>query len=212
MGAQRLIVAALIRYYEEENINKDEEVLIIFEEPEIYLHPRWKKGLYKSLLNLSSKREKTKVLITTQDPYFIELGKNQKIYQVYRNPDKKDATAVEEIESGKLLPFKSDSEINYLIFDIPSKAYFLEIYDHSKREAGYDYPKSYAGFDKYMFDTYFHAKGKEQSYEDDNSKPIMPVTKLRHDIAHGKDTDIDLRKATEDMINFLKSIQQRKKE
>lgn len=121
MGTQRLIVAALIRYYQEKEIGKDEEVLIIFEEPEVYLHPKWKEGLYNSLFKLSE-REKTKVLITTHDPYFIELGKKQKIYKVYRNPDKKDATAIKEMENGDLLPFKSDSEINYLIFDIPSKA------------------------------------------------------------------------------------------
>lgn len=209
MGTQRLIVAALIRYYQEENIGKDEEVLIIFEEPEVYLHPKWKKGLYDSLLKLSE-REKTKVLITTHDPYFIELGKKQKIYRVYRNPDKKDTTAIEEMGNGKL-PFKSDSEINYLIFDIPSKAYFLEIYEHSKHEADCD-SKSYLYFDNHMFNTYFQAKGKEQNRRDDNNNPIMLVTRLRHDIAHGNDTDADLREATKDMIDFLKSIQQGKKE
>lgn len=206
MGTQRLIVAALIRHYQEKEIGKDKEVLIIFEEPEVYLHPKWKKGLHDSLLKLSE-REKTKVIITTHDPYFIELGKKQKIYRVYRNPDKKDATAIKEMESSELLPFKSDSEINYLIFDIPSKAYFLEIYEHSKHKAGYDYPKNYLDFDKHMFDTYFQAKGKEQSRRDASDNPIMPVTKLRHDIAHVNDTNVDLREATEDMIDFLKSIQ-----
>jgi hypothetical protein len=205
MGTQRLIVAALIRYYEEKKIEEDKEVLIIFEEPEVYLHPKWKKGLYDSLLKLSE-REKTKVLITTHDPYFIELGKNQKIYQVYRDPDKKDATAIREIESSELLPFKSDSEINYLIFDISSKAYFLEIYEHSKREAGYD-SFHYVDFDKHMFDTYFQAKGKVQSCIDDKNNPVMPVTRLRHDIAHGKDTNVVLKEATEDMISYLRSIQ-----
>lgn len=209
MGTQRLIVAALIQYYQEKNIEKDDELLIIFEEPEVYLHPKWKQGLYNSLFKLSE-REKTKVIITTHDPYFIELGKEQKIYRVYRDPYKKDTTAIREIESGVLLPFRSDSEINYLIFNIPSKAYFLEIYEHSKCEAGYDHPKSYSDFDKHMFDTYFKAKGKEQSHRDARDNSIMSVTKLRHDIAHGKDTDIDLKEATEDMINFLKSIQQDK--
>ena len=204
MGTQRLIVGALIRYYEEKKIGENEEVIIIFEEPEIYLHPKWKKGLYDSLFKLSE-RGKTKVLITTHDPYFMELGKNQKIYQVYRDPDKKDATAIREIVSVELLPFKSDSEINFLIFDIPSKAYFLEIYEHSKRKAGYDSCR-YVDFDQHMFDTYFRIKGKVQSCIDNKNNPVMPVTRLRHDIAHGYDTDIDLREATEDMRNFLKSV------
>lgn len=210
MGTQRLIVAALIRYYEEKKIGKDEEVLIIFEEPEVYLHPKWKKGLYDSLLKLSE-RKKTKVIITTHDPYFIELGKKQKIYRVYRDPEKKDATAIKEMESGELLHFRSYSEINYLVFDIPSEAYFLEIYEHSKREAGYETP-SYAEFDKYMFDTYFKAKDKGQNCVNDHGIPIMYITRLRHDIAHGNDTNGDLKEATEDMIDFLKSIQRGKKE
>ena len=208
MGTQRLIVAALIRYYQEKEIAKDEEVLIIFEEPEAYLHPKWKEGLYNSLLKLSE-REKTKVLITTHDPYFIELGKEQKIYRVYRNSEKKDATDVEDMSNKGLLPFKSDSEINYQIFDMPSKAYFIEIYDHSKRKAsmGYD---SYKDFDKYMFDAYFQTKGIKQNCKDDHGDDCLSITKLRHDIAHSKDTfatSVDIiRKATEDIISFLNQI------
>lgn len=209
MGTQRLIVAALIRYYKESGIVKDNKILIIFEEPEIYLHPKWKEGLFNTLLSLS-KEKNILVLITTHDPYFIELGKEQKIYRVYRNSKKKDATDIEEMNNKGLLPFKSDSEINYQIFDIPSKAYFLEIYDHSKRKAGYDANgKSYKDFDKHMFDTYFQAKGMKQDCKDDYNNDCMAITRLRHDIAHGKDvkaTPIDLRKATEDIISFFNQI------
>lgn len=208
MGAQRLITAALIRYYEEKKIDENEKVLLIFEEPEVYLHPKWKKGLYDSLL-LLSQRENTKVLITTHDPYFIELGKKQTIYRVYRDPSKKDATAVDPIpepDTKSLLPYKSNSEINYLIFDMPSEEYFIEFYENLKRKAGYDFPKSYADFDNYMFGSYFKAKGVKQDCKDDHGKDCMKITRLRHDIAHGKEISADIKNEIENLIGFFKSI------
>lgn len=207
-GTRRMIVAALIRYYADSKIKNEEKTLLIFEEPEVYLHPRWKKGLYESLLKLSAMENKN-VLITTHDPYFIELGKDQKIYQVRRNTAKKDATEIEEVKKGLLLPYKSDSEINYQIFDIPSKNYFLEIYDYSKRKAGYDAGQSYKDFDQHMFDTYFQVKGVKQDRKDDYANDCMAITRLRHDIAHGKvtsGTPIDLEGATKDIVSFLNQI------
>lgn len=126
-GTRRMIVTALIRYYAYSKIKDSEETLLVFEEPEVYLHPRWKKGLYESLFKISAVKNK-KVLITTHDPYFIELGKDQKIYQVYRNSDKKDATAIKDMENSVLLPFKSDSEINYSVFDLPTIEFHNELY------------------------------------------------------------------------------------
>ena len=108
-GTRRMIVTALIRYYAHAKIKNDEKTLLVFEEPEVYLHPRWKKGLYESLFKLSAIENK-KVLITTHDPYFIELGKDQKIYQVYRDLDKKDATAIKPMKSDVNLYLKCDEK------------------------------------------------------------------------------------------------------
>jgi hypothetical protein len=42
-----------------------------------------------------------------------------------------DSTNIKRLDdSGVLLPYKSDSEINYLIFNLPSRTYFLEIYEY----------------------------------------------------------------------------------
>lgn len=208
MGTQRLITAALIRYYEEKKIDENEKVLLIFEEPEVYLHPKWKKGLYDSLFRLSQ-RENTKVLITTHDPYFIELGKKQAIYMVYRDPSKKDATAADlipESDNKRLLPYKSDSEINYLIFGMPSEEYFIEFYENLKRREELKNRREwkYYEFDNYMFNSYFKAKGVKQDCKDDNKVPVMSMTRLRHDIAHGKENSADIGKEIENLIGFFK--------
>lgn len=130
MGTQRLIIAALIQYYERNKIGDGKKTLLIIEEPEIYLHPKWKRSLHNTLVKLSD-NEDIKVLITTHDPYFIDILKDQKIYKVFRNKDHDDATNI--IEIGKksfLLPYNSSSEINYFVFDLPTKTYFLELHQH----------------------------------------------------------------------------------
>ncbi len=210
MGTQRLIVAALIRYYQEKEIGKSEEVLIIFEEPEVYLHPKWKKGLYDSLLKLSG-REKTKVLITTHDPYFIELGKNQKIYQVYRNPDKKDATAIRPTDNSVLLSFKSDSEINYSVYDLPTIEFHNELYGHIQELQ-----------QKYTIDqaeTYFVSKGITKSKKwtaivgGQTQKPedVTLMTFVRHSIHHpentsnGRYTPQELKSSIDELIKLIKT-------
>ena len=213
-GTRRMIVAALIQYYAYSKINDGEKIILVFEEPEAYLHPKWKKGLYESLFKIS---ENSKVLVTTHDPYFIELGKSQKIYRVHRDldPAKKDATAVSPIEEpkkGDLLPYKSSSEINYLIFGVASREYFLEIYENLKRRVESSVVKSELSckkFDQHMFETYFKLKGVAQNHKDDNGDACLAVTRLRHNIAHGKNIDealISIETATEDLRGFLGSL------
>ena len=210
MGTQRLIIAALIQYYEMNKISDGKKTLLIIEEPEIYLHPKWKSSLHNALVKLSED-ENIKVLITTHDPYFIELGKDQKIWKVYRDSEKNDTTAIEIVANNTLLAsgFKSHSEINYSIFDIPSNAYFLELYEHSKRKVNSDYRYPYKDFDNKMFNDHFRAKGRTQSIDGDKRDTLMDITKLRHCIAHGKEDDtisISLEDAIKDIIDYLKSI------
>jgi len=131
MGTQRLIIAALIQYYESNKISGDKKIFLIMEEPEIYLHPKWKSNLHDALVEFS-KNENKKVLITTHDPYFIGKTIGQRIYKVFRDENQDDATDIREIKEGSfLLPYTSSSEINYFVFDLVTKTYFLELYQNT---------------------------------------------------------------------------------
>jgi len=223
MGTQRLIVAALIRYYEEKKINEDEKVLIIFEEPEVYLHPKFKKGLYESLLRLSAERENTMVLITTHDPYFIELGRGQMIYRVFRDSKKKDATMVEPMESNGLLGYKSDSEINYLIFGIPSKTYFIELYEtllaeHETLLADSDFTNNYEEKNdeeneersKYSkLNQWIKTQDTEEKIKiefEDEKKNNPKISKLRYKLAHPKEKTVSIKE--EEINNGIKELKE----
>jgi ABC-type lipoprotein export system ATPase subunit len=232
MGTQRLIVAALIIYYEEQQISNEKKVGIFCEEPELYLHPKLKNGLYESLFKLSE-RENTMVLITTHDPYFIELGRNQNIYRVFRDPNKKDATTVELMEKDGLLGYKSYSEINYLIFGIPSRTYFLELYEtlnyevnefikdsgstkdyEEKDDKEHEKPTEYNILNKWI--KIQDSKGKVKIEFEDEKKSNPKVSKLRHKIGHPKEETADineeeLNNGIEDLKKLLRVIREERK-
>jgi len=74
---------------------------------------------------------------------------------VYRDSGNKDATAL-ELKGGdeRILDYISHGEINYSIFEVPTGAYYLEVYEHCKRKTGKE-DESYLKFDKHIFDTHF---------------------------------------------------------
>lgn len=73
-GMQRLVVVSILKSYLDILLMRGEvagkHILIVFEEPEIYLHPHWKRMLNKTLQNLAS-QPNHQLLISTHDPYFV---------------------------------------------------------------------------------------------------------------------------------------------
>jgi ABC-type cobalamin/Fe3+-siderophores transport system ATPase subunit len=126
-GVQRLIIAAIIQEIGKIKVI-DQEIIILFEEPEIYLHPKLKEKLHSSLVELSTKPN-VKIILTTHDPYFIQLAKDKKIYHVLR--DSEGSTYIKEIV-GKSLPetWRSFSEINYQVFGVNGEEYLNELYGY----------------------------------------------------------------------------------
>lgn len=122
-GTQRLIIAATLQEVSKAKLNSSEELFLIFEEPEIYLHPKLKRSLYEALSKIS--KNNIRVIITTHDPYFIELGSGQTIHNVFRDDD--GATVVNPPHNGVLVP-STHAETNYVIFEVPSTDYLLQLY------------------------------------------------------------------------------------
>ncbi len=125
-GTQRLIIAAILQELGKAKAIT-EELFLIFEEPEIYLHPKLKRSLYDALLVISESN--INVIITTHDPYFIELGVGQTIYNVSRDSD--GATTVKPPELDAKLNDPTYAEVNYVIFGVPSTDYLLQLYQQA---------------------------------------------------------------------------------
>lgn len=202
-GTQRLIIVSLLKYIGEKKKEKKgatkKPTYIVFEEPEIYLHPKLKQTLYNVLSDLT-KNADIRVIITTHDPYFIELAKEDKIYRVRR--DDESATVINELKEEALLLYKSHSEINYLIFDIPSRTYFLELYEYllsffeGKEDICKDCGKNKGLSDINILNKWIVTDGAmDVEIETDSSnKNNSLVAKLRHQLGHpdvkGKATEI----------------------
>ena len=78
-GAQRALIYAMIENIAKQNSKTEDEnnrsTILLFEEPEIYLHPHLMRKLKKSLQDIS-KRNDWQVVITTHSPFFVDIAEN----------------------------------------------------------------------------------------------------------------------------------------
>lgn len=103
-GTQRIIVASILKAYIDILIegkkHTEKPILILLEEPEIYLHPGLKKTLNATLGNIAN-QPNHQVVITTHDPYFAYTNlkdEDSVIYSFFRdekgNTDKKEPNVI----------------------------------------------------------------------------------------------------------------------
>jgi len=195
-GTQRIIIVALIRYLQRKKVEKmgraSNPTFILFEEPEIYLHPKMKSNLYTLIHAIANDTSlNTKVILTTHDPYFIDLGRNTKIYKVFRDPKNDFSTKVSDIQKD-MLPYPSSAEINFIVFDQVSPTYFIELYESKKHKVEIKQGKKLGSLTYHEFDNGFSSTiGESQSDKDDCGKQITFVTRLRHDLAHPSTSILD---------------------
>ncbi len=126
-GTQRIIIASILKSYLdiliEEEIQTDKSILIVFEEPEIYLHPKLKRTLNSTLEEIS-RRPNHQVIITTHDAYFV-----------FQNLEGKNIVSFEKGEDGFTRP-----PLDNIISGIEDEPFFIFLY--SKLEDNKDYIKS----------------------------------------------------------------------
>lgn len=127
-GVQRMIIVSVLQEIGKKNISSEEETIMLFEEPEIYLHPKLKEKLFDSLIKISENTN-IRIVVTTHDPYFIQLSAGKNVYVVDRDQD--GATFIND-QINKYLPnsWRSFSEINYQVFGVNSNDYLNELYGY----------------------------------------------------------------------------------
>lgn len=86
-GHQRLLIASILKACVDiSDANMDgKSVIVLFEEPEIYMHPKLKVKLRDALEEIS---KTFRVIISTHDPYFIQIREDVKIYSLYKEDNK----------------------------------------------------------------------------------------------------------------------------
>lgn len=195
-GIQRLIIFSIIEEIGKSNLAQNSSKILLFEEPEVYLHPKLKEKLHESLIKISVETD-IKIIVTTHDPFFIQLNGGQNIFHVLR--DKDGATYINN-DIKKYLPkeWRSFSEINYQVFGVNGEDYLNELYGYLE-----DKLKSCKKVDDEL-EKQGQTKNQKRAYLKDY---IMTTgSSLRHEIHH-RTQEIPLNKTDiDDTIEKLQKI------
>lgn len=114
-GLQRSLVFALMetlaaqkaRIVDENNKPiKARSTIILFEEPELFLHPHIMRNLKATLVSISEKPD-WQVILTTHSPFMIDVGQDPLSLIVFR---RKDSKSVPEVTQLKTDPFELDED------------------------------------------------------------------------------------------------------
>jgi len=160
-GTQRIIVTSILKAYVDILIERGNYtgklILILFEEPEIYLHPKLKRTLNVTLEKIAE-QDNHQVIITTHDPYFVFKnfeGKEKNIFSF----EKKDGVT------------KASS--NNIIYGIEDELLFIFLYSLLEKE-GKDLET--AKIEKFEKRKYFR--------NDKNDEYIGDLVYIRNQIHH----------------------------
>jgi predicted ATP-dependent endonuclease of OLD family len=100
-GAQRTFIYALIRYIANkraQNGCRTRPVILLFEEPEIYMHPQLLRTLKDSLKELSSTTG-WQVVVTTHSPIMIDVADDPKSLVILRKMNNETGVMIRQLES-----------------------------------------------------------------------------------------------------------------
>lgn len=195
-GIQRLIIVSVIEEIGKMNLRESEQKILLFEEPEIYLHPKLKEKLHESLVKLPA-ASNMKVVVTTHDPYFIQLNGGQNVYRVRR--DSGGSTCVDEAND-KYLPsdWRSYNEINYQIFDVNGLDYLNELYGYLEEMMG-----SWKNVDDRLKK---EGQQKNQTRKKTGEQRMTKGSSIRHEMHH-RTQEISFNKVDiDDTISKLQSV------
>ena len=89
-GMVRSVVFALLKYRKQRETERDDDIIIGFEEPELYLHPNAANSMRDTIYNLAT--GKTQIVSTTHSPFMIDLSQRPKqVLDSYNTTDKEYA-------------------------------------------------------------------------------------------------------------------------
>ncbi len=190
--------------------------VILVDEPELSMHPKWQGKIlnyYRDLFPVNDKQVAQMFFATHSEAVLNAALKDKdkgNILVIVLN-DKDGKIVAKRITAPYVLPSITSAETNYLAFDIASKDYHIELYAHLQNKIGKasvkdsdDYITGRSAYNPNVHkkeDHYTDSKGKTTYYE------TLP-TYIRNAIDHpnpGREfTDDELRRSIELLIELCK--------
>lgn len=116
------------------NLNRMENGVVLLDEPEIGMHPRWAKRIldyYKNLLS-SNGKQTTQIIVATHSEWILEAAlKDRQNTLVILLENVNGEIRARRIDSGTfVLPMLTNAEVVYEAFHVPSNDYHNQLYSH----------------------------------------------------------------------------------
>lgn len=182
------------------NNGKLKNGLVLIDEPELSMHPKWQRKILQYYRNLftDNGEQTVQMIITTHSDHVVSeaLANKDDVKVIIL---KEDNNAVIAHDIGEcVLPRIQSSEVNYIAFGIPTLDYFLALYCRVQEIAAEsDYKDTVNGCDEFIADStlYDSSMSKDDKYRGTPYKTLP--TYIRNAICHPnsprsiKDTDVE---------------------
>lgn len=191
------------------NANNLTDGIILIDEPELSMHPRWQAKILKFYRDLFKKngKQSSQIIIATHSEYVLRSAlEDRDNALVIVLTEEGGAITAKSITAPTVLPTITAAETNYLAFNIASIDYHIQLYGHLQLISG---KSSIKDCDTYISNNslYDAAKyGRPSSYKSTTYQTLP--TYIRNAIDHPDSgntfTDEELRISIEFLIELLK--------
>ncbi len=203
------------------NANNIPNGIVLIDEPELSMHPKWQQKILQFYRNLFSNEtgQFAQIIIATHSDYIVKSAfeKKDEITVISLIKDSLNGIVAKRINSSSILPTISFAEINYKTFGIYSTDFHNALYGHLQEIA---ISENSCNCQEGSFDQWLVSKGCIQdrnwiAIKKGRIQPPRPSTLqtyIRNTIHHPENThnpsynEEELKESTEKMIKILEVI------
>lgn len=182
------------------NARAVENGIVLIDEPELSMHPRWQDKILDYYLNISSGKQNQRI-ITTHSEYVLRAALRKKDVLVIVLDHKDGVIKADRITAPNILPTITFAETNYLAFKMPSTDYHIQLYGYLQEKEN---KHTILDCDKFIraSSLYNAAKHEKLSTHGTTQYYTLP-TYIRNAINHPDNGNIYTAEELETSIEFL---------
>lgn len=124
------------------NINSVKDGIVLIDEPELSMHPKWQEKILKYYRGLFTNKhgQFVQMILATHSQFIVKSAiKNENnVLVIVLKEDNHNIKPVYVTDEEILLPTITSDEINYLAFDVISAEYYMELYNYLQTLTGKD--------------------------------------------------------------------------
>lgn len=183
--------------------------VILLDEPELSMHPRWQVKILEYYRNLFTQNniQSSQLIIATHSEYVLKsaLKDSNNVLVITLNESDGVITS-NKVTAPSVLPTITAAETNYIAFDIASIDYHIELYGYLQTKENKHAIKECDDFilNHSLYDQHQYYKPHSHGRTNYNTLPTYIRNAIDHPDSGQTYTDEELRKSIEFLIQLLK--------